>query len=80
MIDISDLEFGEKVGMGGTGIVYKGQWKSRQINVAIKATGEINKTQVGAVHCATYSIHESVVDNCFSYYRWTISFHWITQT
>ena len=32
----SDLEFGEKVGSGGFGTVFKGRWKSKGLEVAIK--------------------------------------------
>ena len=47
MIDPSDLVLEEKVGSGGSGTVYKGQWKSRGITVAIKTSiGEINKEEV----------------------------------
>ena len=45
-IEISDLEFEKQVGKGRTGIVYKGQWKSRGLEVAIKTARDINKTEV----------------------------------
>ena len=35
-ISFSDLNFGEKVGSGGFGTVFKGHWKSKGLDVAIK--------------------------------------------
>ena len=45
-IETSDLEFEKKVGEGQTGTVYKGRWKSRGLDVAIKTTGALKKTEV----------------------------------
>ena len=35
-ISYSDLEFGGKVGSGAFGTVFKGRWKSKGLDVAIK--------------------------------------------
>ena len=48
-IEISDLEFGDQIREGGTGIVYKGHWKSRGLDVAIKTTGALEKTEVSVM-------------------------------
>ena len=48
-IEISDLEFGDQLREGGTGTVYKGHWKSRGLDVAIKTTGALKKTEVSAM-------------------------------
>ena len=46
-ISFSDLEIGEQLGEGGSGVVYRGHWKSRDLDVAIKrVSGSINKTEV----------------------------------
>ena len=46
-ISFSDLEFGEQLGEGAFGVVYRGHWKSRDMDVAIKRVhGKINKTEV----------------------------------
>ena len=46
-ISFTDLVFGDQVGEGAFGVVYKGHWKSRDINVAIKRVpGRINKEEV----------------------------------
>ena len=46
-ISFSDLEFGDQVGEGAFGIVYKGHWKSRDMGVAIKRVpGRINNEEV----------------------------------
>ena len=46
-ISFSDLEIGEKLGEGASGVVYRGHWKSRDMDVAIKRVpGNINKTEV----------------------------------
>ena len=46
-ISFSDLDFGEQLGEGASGVVYRGHWKSRDMNVAIKRVpGNINKTEV----------------------------------
>jgi serine/threonine protein kinase len=46
-ISYSDLEFGETVGGGAFGTVYKGRWKSRGLEVAIKrATNVVKKEEV----------------------------------
>ena len=44
-IKYSDLEFVEKVGIGGFGEVWKGQWKSKDKPVAIKKSkcGEMER-------------------------------------
>ena len=46
-ISFSDLEIGEQLGEGASGVVYRGHWKSRDMDVAIKRVpGRINKTEV----------------------------------
>ena len=46
-ISFSDLEFGEQLGEGASSVVYRGHWKSRDVDVAIKRVpGKINKTEV----------------------------------
>ena len=46
-ISFSDLEIGEQLGEGASGVVYRGHWKSRDLDVAIKRVpGSINKTEV----------------------------------
>ena len=46
-ISFSDLEFGEQLGEGAFGVVYRGHWKSRDMDVAIKRVpGKINETEV----------------------------------
>ena len=46
-ISFSDLEFGDELGEGAFGVVYRGHWKSRDLDVAIKRVpGKINKTEV----------------------------------
>ena len=46
-INFSDLEFGDQLGEGAFGVVYRGRWKSRHMDVAIKRVpGKINKTEV----------------------------------
>ena len=46
-ISFTDLEFGEQLGEGAVGVVYRGHWKSRDMDVAIKRVpGKINKTEV----------------------------------
>ena len=45
-ISFSDLEFGDELGEGASGVVYRGHWKSRDMDVAIKRVpGKINKTE-----------------------------------
>ena len=39
-IEYSDLAFGESLGAGGSGNVYKGRWKSRNMTVAIKVSSK----------------------------------------
>ena len=46
-ISFSDLTIGEQLGEGASGVVYRGHWKSRDVDVAIKRVpGMINKTEV----------------------------------
>ena len=46
-ISFSDLEIGDELGEGASGVVYRGHWKSRDMDVAIKRVpGKINKTEV----------------------------------
>ena len=46
-ISFSDLEIGEQLGEGASGDVYRGHWKSRDMDVAIKRVPRsINKTKV----------------------------------
>jgi len=45
-ISNSDLEFIEKVGSGGFGSVWKGQWISKQKIVAIKILTDIDEREV----------------------------------
>ena len=46
-ISFSDLEIGDELGEGAFGVVYRGHWKSRDMDVAIKRVpGKINKTEV----------------------------------
>ena len=40
-INYSDLEFGEKIGGGSFGTVFKGHWKSKGLDVAIKRFSRI---------------------------------------
>ena len=61
-IKISDLEFEKKVGEGGTGIVYKGHWKPRGLDVAIKTAGELKKTEVSTMQFLEYM---SLITNPF---------------
>ena len=43
----SDLEFKDQLGEGAFGVVYRGHWMSRDMDVAIKRVpGKINKTEV----------------------------------
>jgi len=49
-ISNSDLEFIEKVGSGGFGSVWKGQWISRQKIVAIKILTDIDEREVRDLH------------------------------
>ena len=37
-IEYCDLEFGKALGMGGSATVYRGRWKSRDKDVAIKTS------------------------------------------
>ena len=39
-IEYGDLEFKERVGMGGSATVYKGRWKSRDMTVAVKTSAQ----------------------------------------
>ena len=50
-IELSDLEFGkQQVGVGGSGAVYKGRWKSRNRTVAIKTlTQGVPEKEVSAL-------------------------------
>ena len=46
-IGYSDLAFGVQLGHGASGVVYRGHWKSRDMDVAIKRVlGKINETEV----------------------------------
>ena len=46
-ISFSDIEIGEQLGEGASGVVYRGHWKSREMDVAIKRVpGRIKKTEV----------------------------------
>ena len=45
-ISNSDLEFIEKVGSGGFGSVWKGQWMSKQKIVAIKILMDMDEKEV----------------------------------
>ena len=46
-ISFSDLEFGDQLGEGAFAAVYRGHWKSGDMDVAIKRVpGKINKTEV----------------------------------
>ena len=46
----TDLEFGDELGEGAFGSVYKGHWKSQNMDVAIKRIpGKINREEVSAV-------------------------------
>ena len=54
VISLSDLEFGEILGEGGQGVVHKGRWISKDVDVAIKKiTGRVNEREVSltAVLC-----------------------------
>ena len=54
VISLSDLEFGEILGEGGQGVVHKGRWISKEMDVAIKKiTGRVNEREVSitAVLC-----------------------------
>ena len=75
-ISFSDLEFGEKVGSGGFGTVFKGRWKSKGMDVAIKRLqNRIRKEEVSLhsfhmihilQHCySTVSVHCGTTDNIF---------------
>ena len=57
-IRYSDLEFGERVGGGGFGTVYKGQWKPRGLEVAIKrAMNVVKKEEVShLVPCISLTV------------------------
>ena len=47
VISLSDLEFGEILGGGGQGVVHKGRWISKGVDVAIKKiTGRVNEREV----------------------------------
>ena len=48
-VEYSDLEFGEKVGLGGFGSVSKGRWKSRKMVVAIKTLNVFNEREVSYI-------------------------------
>ena len=45
-IEFADLEFIERVGRGGSGCVWKGLWKSRNMTVAIKRVIDLPETEV----------------------------------
>ena len=46
-IAYSELEFGDTLGIGGQGVVFKGQWKTRSLTVAIKMVmGKIRHEEV----------------------------------
>ena len=50
-IDFSHLEFEESLGEGGFGTVYKGKWKIKNLDVAIKKiSGTIRDEEVSRVH------------------------------
>ena len=47
VISLSDLEFEEILGEGGQGVVQRGRWISKGIDVAIKKiTGRVNEREV----------------------------------
>ena len=48
-VKYSDLEFGEKVGLGGFGSVSKGRWKSREMVVAIKTLNVFDEREVSYI-------------------------------
>ena len=46
-IPYSELQFGDIVGVGGQGAVFKGNWKTRSLSVAIKRVlGKIRHEEV----------------------------------
>ena len=49
-ISNSDLDFMEKVGSGGAGSVWKGQWISKKKIVAVKILTDIDEREVSDVH------------------------------
>lgn len=58
----SDLKFMEKVGSGGFGSVWKGQWISKKMTVAIKTLVDIDEREVRDLHdsCVVLNIHHLV--------------------
>ena len=73
-ISFSDLEFGDELGKGAFGSVYKGYWKSKSMTVAIKRVpGKINRQEVSAVvllfnfYLTAYTVICIVTAVCKSY-------------
>jgi len=56
----SDLKFMEKVGSGGFGSVWKGQWISKKMIVAIKTLVDIDEREVRDDSCIVLNIHHLV--------------------
>lgn len=46
ILEFADLEFIEPVGSGGSGHVWKGHWKSRDMTVAIKKVIDLPEREV----------------------------------
>ena len=61
-INFSDLEFGEQLGEGASGVIYRGHWKSRDMDVAIKrVSGKLNETEVEDCIVTAYKcLHSSL--------------------